>query len=307
MWRGYLLSILIFALVRGFSETQIITLPEPAGNRPGFTRMNPAETGIHFTNQIADIRAITNRNLLSGSGVALGDVDGDGFCDAYFCALDNDNVLYRNMGNWKFEDITAAAGVSCTKQDSTGAVFADLDGDRDLDLLVSALGTGARLFVNDGKGKFTEKTAESGLQSKAGSMSMALADIEGDGDIDLYVVNYRPTTVKDVLDAKFRVEYVRGKPVITHLNGVPTTHPDLTNRFVLSPKGEVVEMAEADFLYLNEGNGKFRQEPFTGGRFRDEDGKPLGSAPLDWGLAALFYDFTGDGAPDLYVCNDLAP
>jgi hypothetical protein len=299
--------VLLFACLCGFAETRVIPLPQLAGSRVGFTRMNPAETGIHFTNQIGDIRAITNRNLLSGSGVALGDVDGDGLCDLYFCALDNENVLYRNLGNWKFADVTAAFGVACPNQDSTGATFGDMDGDRDLDLLVTALGTGARLFVNDGKGKFTERTAEAGLQSKAGSMSMALADIEGDGDIDLYVVNYRPTTVKDIPDAQFRVEYVRNKPVITQLNGVPTTRPDLTNRFVLSPKGEVLEMGEADFLYINEGNGKFRHEPFTSGRFRDEDGKVLESPLMDWGLAAQFYDFTGDGAPDLYVCNDLFP
>ena len=61
------------------------------------------------------------------------------------------------------------------RADSTGAVFADVDGDRDLDLLVTGLGSGARLFVNDGKGKFAERTVEAGLKSKAGSMSMALA------------------------------------------------------------------------------------------------------------------------------------
>ena len=269
--------------------------------------MNPTETGLHFTNQIADIRAITNRNLLSGSGVALGDVDGDGLCDVYFCGLDNDNVLYRNRGNWKFENVTQATALACPNQDSTGAVFSDPDGDRDLDLLVTGLGAGVRLFINDGKGAFTEKTAEAGLQSKAGSMSMALADIEGDGDVDLYVVNYRPTTVKDIPNVQFRIDYVRGKPVITQMNGVPTTRPDLTNRFVLSPNGTVLEMGEADLLYINEGNGKFRHEPFTTGRFRHEDGKVLDSPPMDWGLAAQFYDFTGDGAPDLYVCNDLFP
>jgi enediyne biosynthesis protein E4 len=307
MHGGRFFALVFFAVVSVGADTRVIALPDFTGNQAGFARMNPTETGLRFTNQIADIRAITNRNLLSGSGVALGDVDGDGWCDVYFCALDNDNVLYRNRGNWKFEDVTAAARVACPNQDSTGAVFADVDGDGDLDLLVTALGTGARLFVNDGKGIFAEKTAEAGLQSKAGSMSMALADIEGDGDVDLYVVNYRPTTLKDVPDAKFRVEYVRNKPVITHLNGIPTTRPDLTNRFVLSPRGEVLENGEPDFLYINEGNGKFRHEPFTSGRFRDEEGKPLESPPLDWGLAAMFYDFTGDGAPDLYVCNDLAP
>jgi enediyne biosynthesis protein E4 len=282
-----------------------IPLPQPKADQVGFTRLGSDVTGIQFANQIADIRAITNRNLLSGSGVALGDVDGDGWCDIYFCGLDNDNVLYRNRGGWKFEDVTASAGVACPGEDSTGAVFADVDGDRDLDLLVTGLGSGARLFVNDGAGKFTERTAEAGLKSKAGSMSMALADVEGDGDLDLYVVNYRPDTLKDIPNAKFKVEYVRGKPVITEFNGTPTTRPELKDRFVLSPTGEVVELAEPDQLYLNDGSGKFTLVSFTDGRFLDEDGKKLEEPYRDWGLAATFRDFTGDGAPDLYVCNDL--
>ena len=252
MWRTYCLFGLFFLATVLHAEPKVITLPSLQGNRVGFSRMNPAETGIRFTNQIADIRAITNRNLLSGSGVALGDIDGDGWCDIYFCGLDNNNSLYRNKGGWKFEEVTTLAGVDCPNQDSTGAVFADIEGDGDLDLLVTALGSGVRFFINDGKGSFKERTAESGLQSKAGSMSMALADIEGDGDIDLYLVNYRPTTLKDLPDAKFRVEYVGGKPVITHLNGLPTNRPDLTNRFVLSQTGEVLEMGEPDFLYLNQ-------------------------------------------------------
>ena len=301
------LFVLAFTVLCAFAETSFVSLPAIPGTGVGFTRLQPAQTGIHFTNQIAEIRALTNRNLLSGSGVALGDIDGDGLCDIYFCALDNDNVLYRNRGNWKFEDVTAKAKLACPNQDSTGAVFADVDGDRDLDLLVTGLGNGVRLFANDGTGQFTERTTEAGLQSKTGSMSMALADIEADGDLDLYVVNYRPTTIKDVPTAQFRVEYIGGKPAITQLNGIPTTRPDLTNRFVLSPSGEVLEMGEADHLYINDGSGKFRLEPFTSGRFMDEDGKPLTVPPLDWGLAAIFYDFTGDGAPDLYVCNDLFP
>ena len=284
-----------------------IPLPQPKVGGVGFARLSGDVTGIQFANQIAELRAITNRNLLSGSGVALGDVDGDGWCDIYFCGLDNDNVLYRNRTDWKFEDVTASAGVACAREDSTGAVFADVDGDRDLDLLVTGLGSGARLFVNDGKGKFAERTSEAGLKSKAGSMSMALADVEGDGDLDLYVVNYRPDTLKDIPDAKFKVEYVRGKPVITQFNGVPTSRPDLTNRFVLTPSGEVVEMAEPDQFYLNDGTGKFTLVSFTEGRFLDEDGKKLEEPYRDWGLAASFYDFSGDGAPDLYVCNDLFP
>src|SRR5436190_2241278 len=147
-------------------------LPDFKGGKTGFTRLGPESTGIHFTNFVTEIRSITNRNLLSGSGVAAGDVDGDGKCDLYFCALEGRNVLYRNLGDWKFQDITERAGVACAGQDSTGAVFADVDGDGDLDLLVTGLGAGVRLFLNDGKGKFTEATKEAGLSSKKGSTSM---------------------------------------------------------------------------------------------------------------------------------------
>src|SRR5204862_121682 len=83
---------------------------------------------------------------------------GDGLVDLYFCGLDNHNVLYRNLGQWKFEDITASARVGCSGQYSTGAVLADIDGDGDLDLLVNALGGGTRLFLNDGRAHFTEST-----------------------------------------------------------------------------------------------------------------------------------------------------
>ncbi|HVK58310.1 MAG TPA: CRTAC1 family protein, partial [Candidatus Kapabacteria bacterium] len=85
----------------------------------------------------------------------------------------------------------------------------------------------------------------------------------------------------------------------------PTTRPDLTNRFVLSPSGDVLELGEPDQLFINDGTGTFTLARFAE-RFADEDGKPV-ETELDWGLAAIFYDFTGDGAPDLYVCNDLFP
>src|SRR5713226_1956598 len=124
-------------------------LPVPAAGKTGFTLLPPETTGILFTNLISDQRSVTNRNLLSGSGVAFGDVDGDGLCDVYLCRLDGNNKLFRNLGNWKFQDITDSAGVECGNQDSTGAVFADFDGDGDLDLLVNSMGGGTRVFEND--------------------------------------------------------------------------------------------------------------------------------------------------------------
>src|SRR5207247_6480739 len=160
-------------------------LPVPTTGKTGFTLLSPAQTGINFTNHLSDIAAAQNRILQNGSGVALGDVDGDGWCDIYFCRLEGPNALYRNLGNWKFEDITAKAGVACPDQYSTGAVFADIDGDGDLDLLVNSIGGGTRLFLNDGKRHFTE-AANCGLLRKFGATAMALADIDSDGDLYLY-------------------------------------------------------------------------------------------------------------------------
>lgn len=106
----------------------------------GFAVLQPEATGIRFVNRLTPMQIATNRLLEDGAGVALGDVDGDGLCDVYLCGLGSDNVLYRNLGGWRFEDITTAAGVGCPGQYSTGAVLADVDGDGDLDLLVNSLG-----------------------------------------------------------------------------------------------------------------------------------------------------------------------
>src|SRR5438128_10389187 len=171
-------------------------LAVPQTGKTGFTLLPPEATGIFFTNFITDQRSVTNQNLLNGSGVALGDVDGDGLCDIYLCRLDgNNNRMYRNLGDWKFEDITDSAGVGCGSQNSTGAVFADIDGDGDLDLLVNSMGGGTRVFENDGRGHFKEVTAQAGIASGTAGMSLALADVAGDGDGGLYVVKYGSSAI----------------------------------------------------------------------------------------------------------------
>src|SRR4051794_41168077 len=106
-----------------------------SAEQPGFRTMTGDETAIRFTNNL-DVRLVmNNNNLMQGAGVALGDFDGDGWCDLYFCAISGSNALYRNRGNWKFQDVTESAGVAGAGWRSTGAVFADIDGDGDLDLL----------------------------------------------------------------------------------------------------------------------------------------------------------------------------
>ena len=270
----------------------------------GFTRLSPNATGIGFTNLLAAEKGLTNRVYMNGSGVALGDVDGDGWCDVYLCGLDNPNALFRNLGNWKFEDITKVAGVDCANLDATSAAFVDIDGDRDLDLIVNSMGGGTRCFLNDGHGKFTDVSQSCGLDSFKSRSSMAIADFDGDGLLDLYLCAYRRQALMDMPQTYFEFRTVQGQRVIESINRRPVTDPEFTNRFVLLPDGNIEEYGEGGDLYRNKGGGRFELIPFTGGTFLDANGAPLTSRPFDWELAAMFRDLNGDGAPDLYVCND---
>lgn len=284
---------------------------EPVGTgKDGFTLLLPEQTGIVFTNLLSEARTLSSQILPSGSGVAAGDVDGDGLCDLYFCGLKTGNRLYRNLGNWRFEDITEKAGVGCTNLDATGAVLVDLDGDGSLDLIVNSLGGGTHIFFNDGKGHFTE--SKQVLNAGLGGMSLGLADYDGDGLLDLYVANYRVNSVADNPDIHYNLRVVDGQMVVASINGRPLTDPEWTNRFLfhISDEGggrvkfSHEELGEPDALYRNVGGGRFEQVSWTGGAFLDEDGKPLSHPPFDWGLSVMFRDLNNDGKPDLYICND---
>ena len=275
---------------------------EPAG-KTGFELVPATVTGVVFSNNLPQSVSLTNQILLDGSGVAAGDVDGDGWCDLYFCAINGRNTLYRNLGNWKFEDITEQAGVGCAGLRSTGAAFADLDGNGTLDLIVNTAGNGTHVFYNDGHGHFKE--AATVLNPNRGGKSLALADVDGDGYLDMYVVNYRRVALMDEMSgARLTFKMVNGKQTIDTFNGRPIAGTELADRFQLGPEGDFQENGEPDVLYRNIGGTNFAAIPFTGGAFLDEEGHPLAKPPMDWGLSAMFRDINGDGLPDLYVCND---
>ncbi len=308
-----------FGFILAFGLTVLVRAADPVNSSPGYSRIpltvNPAgptgfrllppgRTGITFTNQLAVDRYLTNQIYLNGAGVALGDVDGDGLCDIYLCGIDNSNALYRNLGNWKFQDITAAAGVACEGLGASGAALADLNGDGHLDLIVNSVGQGTHLFANNGQGRFAWLTRALPLNPARAGTTAALADIDGDGDLDLYIVNYRTETLRDHPQTRLQGNIVDGKMVVEFVDGRPTTEPDLVGRFVLNADGRIQENGEVDLLLRNEGGFRFSSIPFTQGAFRDEDDRPLKEPPYDWGLSAMFRDLNGDGAPDLYVAND---
>ena len=266
-------------------------LPRFEGKSAGFKILSSAETCVTFTNVVSELGIARNRILENGSGVALGDYDGDGLPDIFACGIDSGSRLYRNLGNWKFADQTAAAELPANLRNVRGAVFADINGDGSLDLLVTTVGEGVRCFINS-SGKFVEMTDACGLRRPSGSTTLALADVDGNGTLDLYVANYRTNDIRDVGRISFK--NVGGKPVIP---------PELQTRFTMRG-GEIAELGEADQLYLNDGKGHFSAVSWTGGAFVDANGKTLVEPPRDWGLTATFRDVNNDGAPDLYVCND---
>jgi hypothetical protein len=269
----------------------------------GFTSVT--SSGIRFQNTVSDSALVASRIVGQGAGVALGDVDADGLVDVFLARTEGCSALYRNRGGWKFDDITASAGVGACDRFSTGATFADPDGDGDLDLfLVSTRGPNA-VFVNDGRAKFTERR-DLGIDTTGkGGTTVALADVDGNGTLDLFVANYKAYNIDDSLPPQQRSfnQVVRQ----TGLNRFDVA-PEHRNEYKLVMRPDMGGMrmttrGATDDFYLNDG-GRFTRVPMTTDRFRDTTGAPLAEEPESFTLGAKFIDLNGDGAPDLYLAND---
>jgi hypothetical protein len=280
-----------------------VILPSPPPAPPGFTALDPRTTGVWFTNELRGDLSLTNAVAHNGAGVAIGDIDGDDWPDLYFCNLAGPNRLYRNLGQWRFVEMPLGEA-ACAGQLSSGAAFADVDGDSDLDLLVNGIAAGTRLFLNDGRGRWTE-VQDSGLSRTASATSMALADIDGDGDLDLYCAHYIDVMHLADPTTRFALAQRDGKWMVSRVNGESTSLPRWKDRFEVLSGGRVRELPEVHGLYRNDGNGRFKAIQDEPGVFLNAAGHPI-PPYRDWGLAVMFRDLNGDGAPDFFVCNDNA-
>ena len=240
-----------------------------------------SDSGIDFTNDFS--RANPNRLAETGAGVAIADYDGDGEVDIYLMAAEGPNKLFRGLGDFKFEDVTDAAGVdgSVGSKDtiSTGASFADVDNDGDLDLFVCNMNDLDILYVNRGDGTFKDEAYQRGLQNAGPSKIGSFCDYDLDGDLDIYLVTYRGSEDKR-------------SPRTINVYGNTLIHPDYRDSFGFAD-GKVVEAGQRDFLYQNDGNGFFSNVT--------ADAKLVDHA---MGLSASWLDYNDDGLPDLYVAND---
>ncbi|MEM6320202.1 MAG: VCBS repeat-containing protein [Bacteroidota bacterium] len=174
-----------------------------APQTPLFRLVPSTETDITFSNDLTysdDFNPYIFKNFFNGGGVAMGDLNKDGFADLFFCGNMVDNKLYLNRGDFQFEDITEKSGVASKNVWSSGVSFADVNGDGWLDIYVCKSGKPGgelrynELFINqgldaEGNLQFQEMAKAYGIADEGLSAHAAFFDYDKDGDLDMYLLN----------------------------------------------------------------------------------------------------------------------
>ena len=239
-----------------------------------FTLLSPSSTHVDFKNQLAETEQANIIEYLyfnNGGGVAAGDINNDGLVDLYFTSNQGPNKLYLNKGNFKFEDITDAAGVAGTGDWKTGVTMADVNGDGLLDIYVCEVGKYKnfhgknQLFINQGNLTFKDEASDYGLDFQGFSTQAAFFDYDMDGDLDMYLLNHSVHTSRSYGDVSLRFDH---------------------------------DSLAGDRLYRNdEVNGRrvFHDVTREAGIYGSQIG---------YGLGVNVCDINNDGLPDIYVSND---
>jgi hypothetical protein len=246
-----------------------------------FRLLDSSHTHVQFANNLTET---ANKNILlyqyfyNGGGVAVGDLNGDGLQDIYFTGNMTDDKLYLNKGHMQFQDITQAAGVAGRSDGwKTGVTLVDINGDNKLDIYVCYSGGNPpeqrrnQLFINQGNDAngvphFTEEAAKYGLDDASFSTQAYFFDYDGDGDLDMLLLNHNPRQ-------------------FTNLDDV--TVPAIE---------KIPDPMTGTKLFRND-NGHFTDVTLAAG---------IHNSGLSYGLGAGIADINGDGWPDIYISNDYA-
>jgi hypothetical protein len=170
------------------------------GSNTQFTKIDAQTSNIYFKNTITETLELNFLNyayLYTGGGVAVGDINNDGLDDVYLVSNMEANKLYKNLGGLKFENITESSKTEDNNGFSTGATMLDINNDGWLDIYVSKAGLTTdderrnKLFVNQKDGTFIEEAKKWGIDDPGFTTQAYSLDYDKDGDLDLYVVNYR--------------------------------------------------------------------------------------------------------------------
>ncbi len=327
LWGAALLVLACAAyyIVKGRDKTKGPSFASDSGAEPTLTAKNPRlqllspdETGVDFQNQIVEDSAnniLININQYNGGGVAVADINNDNLPDLYFVSSSGKNRLYLNQGNFKFKDITDAAGVGSEDGFETSVTAVDVNADGWLDLFVcragpEKVGRVAKLFVNNGlnspsrelgrgvgggvggKGEvtFTERSKEYGLDDKSPCSGANFFDYDNDGDLDCYTINH-PTDLGQAnhLVLKYGPD---GKTYV----------PDLDPKVAY----------DSDTFYKNESQSSSPTPQTNSGQALPKDegvrfvniSKQAGIQNFGFGLSVSVTDINADGWPDIYVGND---
>jgi hypothetical protein len=263
------------------AETSFVSLPD-------------SKTNISFSNtltQTAEFNIIEYLYFYNGGGVAAGDINNDGLVDLYFSANQLSNRLYLNKGEFVFEDITEKSGVGGVGNWKTGVSMADVNGDGYLDIFVCGVGNYKnfngrnQLYINNGDLTFTEETETYGLNFQGFSTHAAFFDYDNDGDVDMYLLNHSVHTARSYGHSGLRFQsdpYAGDKlyrndlvPDGKHHFTEVTSAAGIYNSQVAYGLGVGIsdlnldgfmdiyvsnDFHENDYLYINQGDGTFREE-----------------------------------------------
>jgi len=255
-----------------------------------FEELDKAATGVDFINPVDESNSLRflYASAMSTGGVAIGDFDGDGKPDIFLVSGPGKNKLFRQVAPMKFEDVTAKAGIDGGDAWGVGCAFADVNGDGKIDIYVCNYLSPNQLFINNGDGTFTEKAKEYGIDFVDACHTPAFCDYDGDGKLDLYILTnrwYRPEGFPN--EQTIYIEQGKGPRVLPKYekfyDAVRTGESTYETQVVGRP----------DILCHNNGNGTFT-----------DVSKAAGITHRGHGLSATWFDFNGDGKPDIWVGCD---